>query len=38
MCRLSHKLPVKTEKGNLNIDVKALGRVLWRSSIVHMFR
>ena len=38
VCRLSRKLPIKTEKGTLNIDVKALGKVLWRSTILHIFR
>jgi len=37
-CRLSSKMPIKTEKGNLNIDMKALGRILWRSTIFHIFR
>ncbi|CAL5223918.1 g6516 [Coccomyxa viridis] len=35
---LSRKLPIKTEKGTLHIDVKALGKVLWRSTILHIFR
>ena len=38
LCRLSRKLPVKTDKGTLNIDMKALSKVLWRSTILHIFR
>ena len=37
-CRLSSKMPIQTEKGNLHVDLKALGQVLWRSTIVHIFR
>ena len=37
-CRLSSKMPIQTEKGKLHVDLKALGQVLWRSTIVHIFR
>ncbi|CAK0738433.1 hypothetical protein CVIRNUC_001042 [Coccomyxa viridis] len=38
MHKLSSKMPIQTEKGKLHVDLKALGQVLWRSTIVHIFR
>lgn len=37
-CRLGRKMPIKAQEGNLNVDMKAIGRVIWRSTILHIFR